>query len=283
MQDSPDVSLPHVAILGAGSMGGAILAGLTAPGVSVDSGIAVTTRSRSSAERVTADGVTVLTTDDDADANRAAVRGAKVVVLAVKPVGIAALASEIADALDSDAIVVSVAAGIPTSRIEAELPAGTAVVRAMPNTPATIGLGVTGLSAGSAVEPGALELVERVFSTMGAVHVIDEDRQDALTSVSGSGPAYVFYFIEQLAAAARARGLDPELADALARETVHGAAALAASSDLDAAELRRRVTSPNGTTERGVAVLEARDLASTLDAATAAAAARSAEITASLS
>nr|WP_240614283.1 pyrroline-5-carboxylate reductase [Amnibacterium flavum] len=270
-------------MLGAGSMGGAILAGLTAPGVSVDSGIAVTTRSRSSAERVTADGVTVLTTDDDADANRAAVRGAKVVVLAVKPVGIAALASEIADALDSDAIVVSVAAGIPTSRIEAELPAGTAVVRAMPNTPATIGLGVTGLSAGSAVEPGALELVERVFSTMGAVHVIDEDRQDALTSVSGSGPAYVFYFIEQLAAAARARGLDPELADALARETVHGAAALAASSDLDAAELRRRVTSPNGTTERGVAVLEARDLASTLDAATAAAAARSAEITASLS
>lgn len=282
MQESRNISLPHVAILGAGSMGGAILSGLTADGVTVDAGVTVTTRSPQSADRVSGTGITVLTTASDPEANSVAARGARVVVLAVKPAGIVDLAASIGSALDSGAVVVSVAAGVPTALIESVLPAATAVVRAMPNTPSTIGLGVTGLSAGSAVSSDQLDLVSRVFSTMGAVHVIDEAEQDALTSVSGSGPAYVFFFIEQLAAAARARGLSPELADALARETVHGAAALAASSDLELTELRRRVTSPGGTTERGVAVLDDRGLASILDAATEAAAARSAEITASM-
>ncbi|MET0590853.1 MAG: pyrroline-5-carboxylate reductase dimerization domain-containing protein, partial [Naasia sp.] len=119
-----------------------------------------------------------------------------------------------------------------------------------------------------------------VFETVGTVHEVPEDQIDALTSISGSGPAYVFYLIEKLTEAGIARGLDPALAGALAAETFAGASALLAETDLDPAELRRRVTSPGGTTARAIEVFDDRGVGEIIDVATAAAAARAAEMAA---
>lgn len=277
MSATPAGPSPRVAILGAGSMGGAILSGLLAD-EATPRPVQVTTRSQAKAASLGSEAVVARSSETDSGANSAAVSGAEVVILGVKPVGVVALAAEIADAIPGDAVVVSVAAGITISAIESALPAGAAVVRAMPNTPSTVGRGVTGLSRGAAVTDDQLDRVVRVFSTVGSVHVLPEDRIDALTSVSGSGPAYVFLLIEALAAAGVARGLPPELSATLATETFAGASALLESSDVDARELRRRVTSPGGTTAKAVEVFEQRDIAGIFDAATAAAAARAAEM-----
>ncbi|THG31070.1 pyrroline-5-carboxylate reductase [Naasia lichenicola] len=278
--DGRPVDLPVIAILGAGSMGGAIARGVSAGGGE----LRLTTRSSArSAEWHGIVGVTALALTDDPDANRTAAVGAGIVLLGVKPVGIGELAEEIAGSLAPGAIVVSVAAGVSTAAIERRLPAGTAVVRAMPNTPAAIGLGVTGLSAGSSVSDEQLDLVRHLFEQVGTVVVVPESQIDALSTISGSGPAYVFYLVEQLEAAAVARGLDPADAAALTRGTFAGAMALLAQSDVPPSELRRRVTSPNGTTERAIAVFDERGLPDAFDAATAAALARAQELGAQLS
>ncbi len=278
---NPSGALPRVAMLGAGSMGGAILAGLRAPGVRIDGPIAVTTRSTASAEAYAgAADVVAYANEADPDANRKAVRGAGVVILAVKPWAIQDLLREVADDLAPGAIVVSVAAGIATRSLEALTPAGVAVVRAMPNTPSLVGRGVTGLAGGGSAGPAVVDTVRRVFETVGRVLVIDEDRMDALGAVSGSGPAYLFFFVEQLTDAARRLGFSDAEARLMAEGTVTGAAELLARSGEDPAELRRRVTSPNGTTERAIGVLQGADFAETFDRALAAAIARSEELAA---
>ncbi len=278
---NPSGALPRVAMLGAGSMGGAILAGLRAPGVRIDGPIAVTTRSTASAEAYAgAADVVAYANEADPDANRKAVRGAGVVILAVKPWAIQDLLREMADDLAPGAIVVSVAAGIATRSLEALTPAGVAVVRAMPNTPSLVGRGVTGLAGGGSAGPAVVDTVRRVFETVGRVLVIDEDRMDALGAVSGSGPAYLFFFVEQLTDAARRLGFSDAEARLMAEGTVTGAAELLARSGEDPAELRRRVTSPNGTTERAIGVLQGADYAETFDRALAAAIARSEELAA---
>src|SRR5690606_25778207 len=142
-------TLPATAVLGAGSMGGAIVQGMLAPNVSVTGGIRVTNRSREKAGLLDVPGVSSLALADDPDANRRAVEGARVVVAAVKPAMILDLLSEIASVLSADAIVVSVAAGVTTASMEAVLPDTVAVLRAMPNTPSRVGLGVTGIAPGS--------------------------------------------------------------------------------------------------------------------------------------
>lgn len=278
---NPSGALPRVAMLGAGSMGGAILAGLRAPGVRIDGPIAVTTRSTASAEAYAgAADVVAYANEADPDANRKAVRGAGVVILSVKPWAIQDLLREVADDLAPGAIVVSVAAGIATRSLEALTPAGVAVVRAMPNTPSLVGRGVTGLAGGGSAGPAVVDTVRRVFETVGRVLVIDEDRMDALGAVSGSGPAYLFFFVEQLTDAARRLGFSDAEARLMAEGTVTGAAELLARSGEDPAELRRRVTSPNGTTERAIGVLQGADFAETFDRALAAAIARSEELAA---
>src|SRR3954470_3743225 len=230
-------------------MGGAILQGLRRPGVVVD-GIRITTR-RAAPERHP--DVTAYSLEEDEAANRTAADAAAIVLLGVKPVGIAALAEEVAPALAPGTLVISVAAGVTTAAIERRLPDTVAVVRAMPNTPATVGLGVTGISAGSRASAEDLPLARALFETVGAVLEVPEDRIDALTAISGSGPAYVFYLVEQLQAAARARGFTPDEAALLVRGTFRGAVELLAASGVPPEELRRRVTSPNGTTERAIA------------------------------
>jgi len=279
MKDSSEKSrLPSIAILGAGSMGRAILTGLSAAGVEVVGGIRVTTRGKSSADELSRTGVAAQAVEADAEANRSAVAGAAVVILAVKPVAVTALATEIGPALAPEAIVVSVAAGVRTGAIERCLPDATAVVRAMPNTPATIGRGVTGVAAGSNVSIEQLAVVKAVFATVGVVHEVPEEKIDALTAISGSGPAYVFLFAEKLAEAALELGLEPSIAQSLAVETVRGAADYLADSGFEPAELRRRVTSPRGTTERAIGVLEAERFGQAINAATAAARTRATEL-----
>jgi pyrroline-5-carboxylate reductase len=157
-----------------------------------------------------------------------------------------------------DTLVLSVAAGTPIARYEAAFGAEVPVVRAMPNTPAAIGRGVSAIVGNAAAAADHLDLAERLLSAVGAVVRLDAEAQmDAVTAVSGSGPAYVFHMVEALAAAGVAEGLDPGLAMRLARATVCGAGALLDRSQESAAELRENVTSPQGTTAAGLAVLMA--------------------------
>ena len=175
-----------------------------------------------------------------------------IVVLAVKPAEIDALLRELPQAK----LYLSIAAGRTLGEIAGLVGENAAIVRAMPNTPAAIGLGVTGLCANVNVGSSEKEAAHAMLSAVGSVEWLeDEAEMDALTAVSGSGPAYVFLLIECLTAAAIDAGLEPGLAERLATATVRGAGAYAAMSELDAAALRRQVTSPKGTTEAALDVL----------------------------
>lgn len=256
-------------------MGGAILAGLVDSGRAT-AGVAVTNRTVAKADSVRMPGVDSYAIETQPDANRVALDGARVVILGVKPAMVPDLLSEVGEFLDGDAIVVSVAAGVTTATMESLVP--NAVARTMPNTPSLVRRGVTGLAAGSRITADQVALVRAVFETVGAVIELDEDRIDALSTISGSGPAYVFFLIEQLTGTALRLGFTKAEARLMVEQTFLGASELLASSDADPAELRRRVTSPNGTTMRAIAVLEDADLAGLFDRATAAALARAREM-----
>ncbi|WP_309065860.1 pyrroline-5-carboxylate reductase [Microbacterium sp.] len=273
-------SLPSLAFLGAGSMGGAILHGVLASGVPVDGGIVATNRTVQKAQALAADGVTSIALEDRPDGNREAVASARIVLVGVKPAMVPDLLREIAPALREDAIVVSVAAGVTLATFADALGDDVRTIRSMPNTPATVGKAVTGLAAGPAATPDDVALVRRLFETVGAVIEVPESQIDALSTVSGSGPAYVFLLIEELTAAAVGMGFSQADARLMAEQTFIGAAALLDSSGEDPAELRRRVTSPKGTTERAIAVLQDAGLADTFARATAAALARAKELAA---
>jgi pyrroline-5-carboxylate reductase len=244
--------------------------------VIVDGGIRVTNRTAVKAAAISGAGVTSLSAERQPDANRIAVAGAKIVLIGVKPAMVADVLRGISDAVEPDAIVVSVAAGVTTATMESMVP--NSVVRTMPNTPSTIGRGVTGLSAGSRATPGDVALVRRLFETVGSVLEVPEDKINALSTISGSGPAYVFYFIEEFTRTAVDMGFSTEQAAVMVHNTFLGAAELLAASGEPPAELRRRVTSPNGTTERAIQVFQAADLKTIFDQATAAALARSEEL-----
>ncbi|MDN4598917.1 pyrroline-5-carboxylate reductase [Leifsonia virtsii] len=280
MDDAQNVNLPTIAMLGAGSMGRAILSGLLAPHVHA-AGIRVTNRSEARAAELSGTpGVTTYATEKKPDANRLAVDGAQLVIVAVKPAMVRDLLAEIVDSLAPGTIVVSVAAGVTTATMESLLPDTISVVRAMPNTPAVVGKAVTGISAGSHTEEDDLALVRTLFETVGEVVEVPESQLDALSTISGSGPAYVFLLIEALTQAAVEKGFTPEQAATLVNGTFLGASELLVSSDEDPAELRRRVTSPNGTTERAIAVLADADLPALFTRATDAALARARELAA---
>ena len=264
-------------------MGGAVLAGLLGPDVVVEGGIRVTNRTEAKAGLLRQDGVTSLATETDPGANAAAVRGARLVLIGVKPHMVVDLLTEIGPDLEPDAVVVSLAAGVTTATMEAALPSSVAVVRSMPNTPSHVGLGVTGLSAGSRSSDDDLALARRLFEEVGDVVVVPESQIDALSTISGSGPAYVYLLVEALQEAAVGLGFTPAQAATMVQGTFRGASELLAASDLTPAagapaELRRRVTSPGGTTERAVAVLEQGGLAGLFGRAAQAALARNRQI-----
>ncbi len=183
-----------------------------------------------------------------------------VVVLAVKPQVMDAVLPPYAAHAEAGAVFLSIAAGRTIASFEAVLGAGARVVRAMPNTPAAVGRGVTVLSANPAVEPGQRAVCETLMEAVGKVAwVADEALMDAVTGVSGSGPAYVFHLVEAMAAAGVEAGLPEELAMLLARETVAGSGELLAQSADPAATLRENVTSPGGTTAAALDILMADD------------------------
>lgn len=277
-------ALPPLTFLGAGSMARAILDGVLAAPIERTGLIRATNRSAAAAEELAERaGVEALSTETLPDANRRAVIGAKLVVVAVKPAMVPALLDEIADDLEPGAIVVSVAAGVTTAAMESRLPGSISVVRTMPNTPAQVGRAVTGIAAGSRASAEDVALVETLFGTVGATIVTDEQNIDALSTISGSGPAYVFYLIEKLEEAAIDLGFTPEQAALMVRETFAGSVDLLIRSGLEPAELRRRVTSPNGTTERAIAAFDTADIAAVFRAGTRAALARAAELAAAVS
>ena len=207
-----------------------------------------------------------------------AMSGADVVVLAVKPQQMREALAPLAGRL-GDALAISVAAGLRVADLSRWLGGHPRVARAMPNTPALIGAGVTGMYAPDAVDGAGRELAERIVSAVGSVVWVDDETQmDALTAVSGSGPAYVFHFIEALEAAAVSRGFDGATARRLALDTVLGAARLAASSDDPPGVLREKVTSKGGTTAAALAVLGDGGFVGLVDRAVAAAEARAREL-----
>lgn len=261
----------RIAILGGGVMGETLLSALLAAGHAAADLVVSEKLDARAAELRERHGVEVT-------GNLEAVDGADVVLVVVKPQDVPALLDEIGSAVAPDATVVSLAAGIRIATVEAALPDGVAVVRAMPNTPALVGEGMFGISPGSSCSDERLEQVRELLSTGGKVAVVDESGQDAVTAVSGSGPAYVFYLAEAMVDGGVEAGLDPETARTLATQTLVGAAKLLATSDDDAAELRRRVTSPNGTTAAAIATFDERDVHGALVAGVLAAARRSAEL-----
>lgn len=275
------VSLPTIALLGAGSMGRAILSGLLSPSVEVVGGIRVTNRQAAkAAEFDNVAGVTAFATEGDPQANRRAVDGAAIVLVAVKPAMVPDLLDEIADALAPGAVIVSVAAGVTVATFEAHLPETVSVLRSMPNTPAIVGRAVTGLSAGSRSSAADLALVRALFETVGTVVEVPESQLDALSTISGSGPAYVYLLIEAMTQAAVEKGFTAEQAAELVNGTFAGASELLVASGKTPTELRIQVTSPKGTTERAIAVLQDADLPALFTRATDAALARAKELAA---
>jgi pyrroline-5-carboxylate reductase len=268
----------QIAILGTGSMGKAILSGLLAAGTS-PSNIRVTTKSQASAGAISSSlGIQAAALDSDSTANSSTAKDAELVILAVKPNIILETLKEVAAVLKPNCLVVSVAAGITTAAMEQQLSGNTAVVRAMPNTPSVVGLGVTGISKGSNVSDEQLDLAVNLFSSVGKVLVVDESKIDALSTISGSGPAYVFYFAEKLITAAKSLGFSDQEASMMVKETFLGSATLLATSSSSPEELRQQVTSPNGTTMQATGRFDAADLEQVFIEATEAALARAKEL-----
>jgi pyrroline-5-carboxylate reductase len=268
----------QIAILGTGSMGQAILSGLLAAGTS-PSNIRVTTKSKASADAISSNhGVQATALESDSAANSLSAKDADLVILAVKPNMILETLKDVASGLKPNCLVVSVAAGITTAVMEEQLSGNAAVVRAMPNTPSVLGLGVTGISKGSNVTEQQLDLAVKLFSSVGKVLVVDESKIDALSTISGSGPAYVFYFAEKLIAAAKSLGFSETEASLMVKETFLGSATLLATSLSTPEELRQQVSSPNGTTMQATGRFDAADLEKVFIEATEAALARAKEL-----
>jgi pyrroline-5-carboxylate reductase len=267
-----------VAILGSGSMGTAILSGMVRHGIKKEH-IKATTRKVESADALAKKfGITAYATEYQPNANSLAVEGAQIILLAIKPANVIEVLEQIKSLIAKDALVISVAAGVTTTTIENYLPDSVAVIRAMPNTPALIQLGVTGISVGSRSSAEQLAIAVELFSAVGKTVVLDEGQIDALSTISGSGPAYVFYFIEEFISTAKAMGFSQDDAYLLVTQTFLGASELITQTQCDPAELRRAVTSPNGTTMKAVAVLEEGNLHDLFLKATTAALARAKEI-----
>ena len=259
-----------ITFIGAGNMARSLLSGLLAAGTPPE-------RLRASdpdaGQRQAIGELGVVTFDD----NAAAVADADLVVLAVKP----QVLGGVLEPLDLGAgqLVVSIAAGVPLDALERWTPAGTPIVRCMPNTPALLGAGITGMFANAAVSEAQREAADAVLRSAGrTLWVAEEGALDAVTGVSGSGPAYFFYLMEAMIDAGVDLGLTREAATTLTLETAYGAARMAREGADPPAQLRANVTSPGGTTERALSILEAARFRDTVGQAVAGAAQRAREL-----
>ncbi|WP_185233503.1 pyrroline-5-carboxylate reductase [Teredinibacter franksiae] len=247
-------STPSIAFIGAGNMAGSIIGGLVANGRPTTSIVA----SDPNIEGLTAlaDSHGIHTTTDNAEA----VKQANIIVLAIKPQIMQLACESIVDHLAAETLVISIAAGITCSSLKQWLNKKQAVVRCMPNTPALVSAGASALFANKRVSDEQRKQAEEILAAVGTVNWVDNEKDiDAVTAVSGSGPAYFFLMIEAMIDAGIKQGLTRETATTLASQTAYGAAKLALCSDVDVGELRRRVTSPNGTTAEAIASFEQSD------------------------
>ncbi|HCS43183.1 MAG TPA: pyrroline-5-carboxylate reductase [Pseudomonas sp.] len=266
------MSKTRIAFIGAGNMAASLIGGLRAKGLDAGqiraSDPGAETRAKVNAEH----GIDVF-----AD-NAEAIQGADVVVLAVKPQAMKAVCEAIRPTLQPHQLVVSIAAGITCASMNNWLGAQP-VVRCMPNTPALLRQGVSGLFATAEVTAEQRQQAQELLSAVGIALWLNEEQQlDAVTAVSGSGPAYFFLLIEAMTAAGVKLGLPADIAAQLTLQTALGAAHMAVASDVDAAELRRRVTSPAGTTEAAIKSFQAGGFEALVEKALGAAAHRSAEM-----
>lgn len=265
----------RLAVIGVGVMGEALLAAALRAGWdpaqvhgTVDPSVPVTRMD----ELIERYGVQISTD------NRAAVREAATVIVAVKPGSVVEVLAQLSPELASGTLIVSVAGGITLETYERALPAGTGVVRVMPNTPALIGAGVSGMSLGSAVSAAQAERARALLAQTGLVIEVPEHLQNAVTAISGSGPAYVFYLVDALAEAGVGLGLSRDQALQLAIGTFAGSAQLLQETGEHPVVLRERVTSPGGTTAAGLAKLDEGSVRFDIIAAARATAARAAEM-----
>lgn len=261
---------PPIAFIGAGNMARSLAGGLIAAGAAPDR-LRAADPDPEQRRRLAALGA------DTFEDNAQAVAGAGIVLLAVKPQAM----KRVLEALpvEPGQLVVSIAAGVPLAALERWSSGHTAIVRCMPNTPALLGAGITGLFANAAVTPAQRDAAEAVLGSAGRTVWVDEEAAlDAVTAVSGSGPAYFFYLMEAMIEAGEALGLDREAATLLTVETAYGAARMAREGDDPPARLRADVTSPGGTTERALSILDAAGTRETIQKAVAGAAQRAREL-----
>ncbi|MCQ4287451.1 pyrroline-5-carboxylate reductase [Pseudomonas stutzeri] len=269
------MSTPRIAFIGAGNMAASLIGGLRAQGIPAASICASDPGADKRDELNATHGVETF-----AD-NGQALAGADVIVLAVKPQVMQAVCRDLASHLHSNQLIVSIAAGINCASLQTWLGEQTprAIVRCMPNTPSLLRQGVSGLYANAQVNDAQRQQAEQLLSAVGLALWLDkEELIDAVTAVSGSGPAYFFLLIEAMTAAGEELGLPRATAAQLTMHTALGAARMACESDVEAAELRRRVTSPNGTTEAAIQAFQASGFETLVQQAMNAAARRSAEL-----
>ena len=265
-----------ITFIGGGNMATALIGGLTRQAAQAHQ-IAVVEPGEDKCAQLAADfGVTAAFRMD-------LVTGSEVVVLAVKPQQLRAVAADLLPHLAASTLVISIAAGIRLADLQRWLGGHEQLVRVMPNTPALVGAGISGVYAMPAVGDGGRAAAQTILSAVGSVVWVQTEEQiDAVTAVSGSGPAYVFYFIESLQEAALAQGFDADTARRLALETFAGAVKLALDSPESPAILRERVTSKGGTTERALAVMQQAGVKAAIQSGVAGAAQRSRELAALL-
>lgn len=260
-----------IALIGAGVMGESLLAGILRSGVAPTDVNIAEIRAERASELTQKYGVTC------SDA-RTAVADAHAVLLVVKPQNIAEVLLDFAPAVNPNTLIISLAAGITTGVIEANLAQGQPVARVMPNTPSLVDQGMSGISAGTNCSAEHLEQAVSLMNSVGKSVVIPEDLQDSLTAVSGSGPAYIFYVIESMVAAAVDLGIDRAMATELVVQTVFGAASLIKQTGDEAQTLRERVSSPGGTTVAAIKTLDEHGVRDAFKAAMSAAQKRSKEL-----
>lgn len=249
MQDKDKLK---VFFLGAGAVGEALIKGLLNAGLLSAEQIVISNRKNVARLEALQQLYGVRVSQD----KREDCQQADLVILAMKPFDLPAALAEVAPVISARQIVISLAAGVSTAMIERQLGLPAPVMRAMPNTSSSVQASATALCGGHWVTSAHLELAQSLFSAIGISVVVEEEQMNAVTGLSGSGPAYFYYLVEALQEAAQQCGLTAETARALLVQTIYGAARMLQESDQEPAELRRQVTSPNGTTMAGLAVLE---------------------------
>jgi len=261
----------QLGIVGGGNMAEAIVRGVIVKKYVSPGAIVVCEPVEARRQAIAAMGVAVA-------GDNAAIADCSRVLLAVKPQKMAEAMGQIAAAVQEDATVISIAAGVTTAAIDRQLGGRGHIVRVMPNTPMLVGEGMSALAAGPRATAHDLDWARGMFAACGMAVVVDEPMIDAVTAVSGSGPAYFFYLVEAMIAAGVAEGLDADVARTLAVQTCVGAGKLMAQSAEAPEVLRARVTSPNGTTQRAIETMETRAVKEAIVAAVRAAADRSREL-----